>query len=133
MSDSKNTYFYAVGKRKTSIAQVRLYKDGKGECTINDRDLKEYFHGLYIGNVMNPLKLTGQSKNFNITVKVSGGGYSSQSDAVKHGISLALLEFDPALRSQLKKEGLITRDARIKERKKPGLRRARRSPQWAKR
>lgn len=133
MSDKKNDYYYAVGKRKSSIAQIRLYKNGKGECTVNDKDLKEYFHGLYIGNVLSPLKLTGQSKNFDISIKVKGGGFSSQSDAARHGISLALLEFDPELRTQLKQEGLITRDSRVKERKKPGLKRARRAPQWAKR
>lgn len=133
MSDKKTQYHYAVGKRKTSIARVRLYEGGKGEFTVNDKNIKDYFYGNYVSNVMIPLKLTSNSKTFDVSVRVSGGGTSSQADAVRHAISRALVEYDPELRMQLKKEGLITRDSRIKERKKPGLRRARRSPQWAKR
>ncbi len=129
----KGRYFYANGKRKTSVARVRLYENGKGDIVINDKPMKEYFFGSLIGNIKAPLKLVDMLKNFDITVKVVGGGVSSQSDAVRHGISKALIVFDPALRAVLKKVGFLTRDSRVKERKKPGLHGARRAPQWAKR
>lgn len=127
-------YFFATGKRKTSIATVRLYINGKGEITVNDQPAEEYFTLITnMGNIKFPLKLTGLTNKFDISVKVQGGGVSSQADAVRHGISKAILEFDNNLRTTLKKAGLITRDARIKERKKPGLKRARRAPQFSKR
>jgi small subunit ribosomal protein S9 len=126
-------YFYANGKRKTSIAQVRLYPDGKGEIIVNGKPLNDYFFGSLIGNVKSPLKLTDSLKRFDIMAKVIGGGISSQSDAIRHAIAKGLIVYDPILRPILKKEGFITRDSRIKERKKPGLHRARRAPQWAKR
>lgn len=129
----KGPYHYAVGKRKNAVAQVRLYLKGSGEFVVNKKPMKEYFHTTYIGNILTPLKLTGLNKKFDITVLVKGGGYSSQSDAIRHGISRALVDFDKELRAQLKKDGLITRDSRVKERKKPGLKRARKAPQWAKR
>ena len=128
----KGNYFYANGKRKTSIARVRLYT-GKGEITVNDQPIEKYFFGTLIGNIKSPLKLTNLLKHFDIVAYVEGGGISSQSDAIRHGISKALIEFDSSLRPVLKKEGLLTRDSRIKERKKFGLHRARRAPQWAKR
>jgi small subunit ribosomal protein S9 len=126
-------YFYANGKRKTSVAKVRLYENGKGEIIINNRPINEYFFGELIGNIKVPLKIANALKLFDITALVEGGGVSSQADAVRHGISKALLEYDPELRSQLKKAGFLTRDSRVKERKKYGLKRARRAPQWAKR
>ena len=126
-------YYYANGKRKTAIANVRLYEGGKGDFNVNGHTMDEYFFGTLIGNIHSPLKLTSLQKTFDITVFVIGGGISAQSDAVRHGVAKALLEYDPALRAVLKKAGLITRDSRIKERKKFGLKRARRAPQWAKR
>ncbi len=126
-------YFYANGKRKTSIARVRLYENGKGEIIVNNKPITDYFFGELIPSVKAPLKIANALKLFDITALVTGGGVSSQADAVRHGISKALLEYDPELRSQLKKAGLLTRDSRVKERKKPGLKRARRAPQWAKR
>ena len=129
----KGRYFYANGKRKTSVARVRLYENGKGDIVINEKPIKEYFFGALIGNVTAPLKLTSTTKNFDISIKVIGGGISSQSEAARHGIAKALLEFDPELRGVLKKEGLLTRDSRVKERKKFGLKRARRAPQFSKR
>ncbi|MBU0727384.1 30S ribosomal protein S9 [Patescibacteria group bacterium] len=131
--ERKGRYFYANGKRKTSVARVRLYEKGKGDIVINNKPIDEYFFGTLIGNIKSPLKLTNVLKTFDITAKVVGGGISSQSDAVRHGIAKALLEYDPEFRSQLKKAGLLTRDSRVKERKKFGLKRARRAPQWAKR
>jgi len=126
-------YFYANGKRKTSVARVRLYEKGKGKIIVNEQPATEYFHGTLIGNLKSPLKLVDMLKNFDISAKVNGGGISSQSDAVRHGIAKALIVFDPALRTTLKRAGLLTRDARVKERKKFGLHGARRAPQWAKR
>lgn len=129
----KGRYFYASGKRKTSIARVRLFADGKGNIVINDQPIEDYFFGTLIGNVKSPLKSVDLLKHFDISAHVQGGGISSQADAVRHGIAKALITFDPALRVTLKRAGFLTRDARIKERKKFGLKRARRAPQWAKR
>lgn len=125
-------YHYANGKRKTSVARVRLY-DGGGKITVNDQPMEEYFFGTLIGNVKSPLKLVNMLKQFDISVKVQGGGVSSQSDAVRHGIAKALTVFDPSLRGVLKKAGFLTRDSRVKERKKFGLHGARRAPQFSKR
>ena len=129
----KGNYFYANGKRKTSIARVRLYENGKGEIIVNNKPASEYFFGTLIGNIKAPLKLANAMKLFDITALVVGGGVSSQSDAIRHGIAKALLEYDPELRKVLKTAGFLTRDARTKERKKFGLKKARRAPQWAKR
>jgi len=127
-------YFYAAGKRKSAVARVRLYPNGKGDIVVNDKPAEEYFSMLTsMGVVKHPLKLAGLTKKFDISAKVVGGGASAQAEAVRHGISKALLEFDSELRTTLKKAGLLTRDARIKERKKPGLKRARRAPQFSKR
>lgn len=126
-------YFYAVGKRKTAIARVRLYQDGKGEFTVNELPLKKYLSGLQIENSMAALALTGNKTAFDVEAKVVGGGKSAQSDAIRHGISRALLLFNPELRHELKQAGFLRRDSRIKERKKPGLHKARRAPQFSKR
>lgn len=128
------TYFYANGKRKTSVACVRVFKDGKGEITINDRTFENYFPvATDQDKVLTPLRVANVLKSFDITVKVFGGGIHSQAEAVRHGIAKALLEYDAAVRSILKPLGLLTRDSRVKERKKYGLKRARRAPQWQKR
>jgi small subunit ribosomal protein S9 len=126
-------YFYANGKRKTSVARVRLYENGKGEIVVNNHPFTEYFFGELIPSVKAPLKIANALKLFDVVALITGGGISSQADALRHGISKALLEYDPELRSELKKAGFLTRDSRVKERKKPGLKRARRAPQWAKR
>jgi len=126
-------YFYANGKRKTSVARVRLYENGKGEIVVNNQPVDEYFFGELIASIKAPLKMANALKLFDVTALIEGGGVSSQADALRHGISKALLEYDPELRSQLKKAGFLTRDSRTKERKKYGLKRARRAPQWAKR
>lgn len=126
-------YHLGVGKRKSATALVRLHEKGDGQMFVNNKDLTEYFYGTLIENALLPLSLTGKEKEFNITIKVTGGGTSSQAEAVRHGIARALVEMNPDLRLILKKAGLITRDARVKERKKPGLKGARRAPQWAKR
>jgi small subunit ribosomal protein S9 len=130
---STRPYFYAVGKRKTAIARVRVYQDGKGEVTVNELPLKKYLSGLQIENAVAPFALTSLKNQFDVEAKVVGGGKSAQSDAIRHGISRALLLFNPELRHELKQAGFLRRDSRIKERKKPGLHKARRAPQFSKR
>lgn len=127
-------YFYASGKRKTAIARVRLYPKGKGNVVINEKPVEEYIKlQTSKGLMLSPLRITGLAKEFDISVKVIGGGVSAQAEAIRHGIARALLAYNDALRATLKKAGFLTRDARIKERKKPGLKRARRAPQFSKR
>ncbi len=125
--------YYATGKRKTSIARVWM-KPGSGEITINKRTMDEFF-GRETSKmvVRQPLELTENAGKFDISVNVCGGGASGQAGAIKHGITRALLEMDPELRAVLKKAGFVTRDSRVKERKKYGRRGARRSFQFSKR
>jgi small subunit ribosomal protein S9 len=124
---------YATGRRKTSSARVYLSK-GKGDITVNSKPLDEYF-GRQVAQmlVMQPLKLTELDEKVNIKVMVKGGGSFGQAGAIRHGISRALIEYDEELRPQLKKAGLLTRDPRKVERKKPGLKKARKSSQFSKR
>ena len=124
---------YATGRRKTSSARVYLSK-GKGKIIINDRELSNYF-GRQVAQmlVMQPLKLTALDEKVDIKAMVKGGGSFGQAGAIRHGISRALLEYDESLRSQLKSAGLLTRDDRKVERKKPGLKKARKSSQFSKR
>ena len=126
-------YYYGTGRRKNSVARVRLF-NGTGKITINDRDIDEYF-GLETLKlvVRQPLALTGLENKFDIVVRVSGGGVSGQAGAIRHGLSRALLVYDENLRPELKKAGFLTRDPRMKERKKYGLKAARRAPQFSKR
>lgn len=130
----KGTYFYAAGKRKTSIASVRLYTNGKGNITVNNRTFEQYFPVFTDQDkILAPLRITDTQKLFDIIAKVKGGGVHSQAEAMRHGVSKALLEYNSSLRTMLKTPGYLTRDSRIKERKKYGLHRARRAPQWQKR
>ncbi|MCD7772290.1 MAG: 30S ribosomal protein S9 [Oscillospiraceae bacterium] len=133
MYESKSAYFYGTGRRKSSVARVRLYQ-GTGKVTINDRDIDDYF-GLETLKliVRQPLKLVGAEANFDVVCTVSGGGVTGQAGAIRHGISRALLQYNPELRPQLKAAGFLTRDPRMKERKKYGLKAARRAPQFSKR
>ena len=126
-------FFYGTGRRKSSVARVRLY-NGTGMITINKRDIDDYF-GLETLKliVRQPLELTNNSAKFDIEVNVGGGGVSGQAGAIRHGVSRALLQFDENLRPALKKAGFLTRDPRMKERKKYGLKAARRAPQFSKR
>ena len=132
MYDS-NPYFYGTGRRKSSVARVRVYP-GTGKITINERDIDDYF-GLDTLKliVRQPLALTDTAEKFDIVCRVAGGGVTGQAGAIRHGIARALLQFDEELRSPLKKAGLLTRDPRMKERKKYGLKGARRAPQFSKR
>ena len=126
-------FFYGTGRRKKSIARVRVYA-GTGKIIINDREIDDYF-GLDTLKliVRQPLELTGTTEKFDIVCRVAGGGVSGQAGAIRHGISRALLQYDDDLRSALKKAGFLTRDPRMKERKKYGLKGARRAPQFSKR
>ena len=133
-SDVNGKYFYAVGKRKSAIAQVRVYPKGSGKVTINDREIDQYFTTVsWKETALSPLTVTGLLKDSDVTVTVHGGGIRGQADAVRHGIARAVVLMDELLRPQIKKQGYLTRDARIKERKKFGLHGARRAPQWSKR
>lgn len=130
----KGRYFEAVGKRKTAVARVRLYIKGDKETIINDRPLKEYFPGFTLQETVNaPLVLMELEDKFRITVILKGGGTFSQAEALRHGISRAIEVYNPDSRQQLKQAGFLTRDSRRRERKKPGLKRARKAPQWSKR
>ena len=124
---------YGTGKRKTSVARVFL-RPGKGGATVNGRPLEEYFTTVEQRKLVGePLQATENSGNFDLYITVKGGGLSGQAGAVRHGIAKALVDFDPDLRSVLKEQGLLTRDARKKERKKPGQRGARARFQFSKR
>ena len=126
-------YFYGTGRRKNSVARVRVY-NGTGKITINDRDIDDYF-GLETLKliVRQPLAVAGVEGKCDIVVRVAGGGVSGQAGAIRHGLSRALLVYDENLRGELKKAGFLTRDPRMKERKKYGLKAARRAPQFSKR
>ena len=126
-------YYYAVGRRKTANAQVRLYP-GEGKIVINNKPLEEYFtRPVDLITVMAPLKAAGMEDKLNVTVVVKGGGITGQAGAVAHGLARALVKMDEDLRPVMRKNGFLTRDARMKERKKYGLKRARKAPQYTKR
>ncbi len=127
-------YFYANGKRKSSVATVRLYPGGRGDLTINDIGLREWADTEeMIKSVLAPLNTIGGKGDRDFAIRTSGGGKRAQADAARLGIARALTKQEPDLRAQLKEAGYLTRDSRTKERKKPGLRGARRAPQFSKR
>ena len=129
----KAPYFYGTGRRKSSVARVRIYQ-GTGKVTINDRDIDDYFGLDTLKTIVRqPLVLTGTEEKFDIVCRVAGGGVTGQAGAIRHGISRALVKADPELRPAVKKAGFLTRDPRMKERKKYGLKAARRAPQFSKR
>ena len=130
----KKVQFWGTGRRKKAIARVRLIPDGNGAITINKRSLDEYF-GLDTLKliVRQPLELTGNTAKYDVIVNVSGGGFTGQAGAIRHGISRALVLADEETKAALKKAGFLTRDPRAKERKKYGLKKARRAPQFSKR
>ena len=127
-------YHYGTGRRKSAVARVRLYS-GDGGITVNGKPAREYFGGrdVHQANITEPLRLTGLLDRFAVSVRVAGGGISGQAGAIRHGIARALTHFDDDLRPALKRAKLLTRDARVKERKKVGLKRARKAPQYTKR
>ena len=133
-SKKTNQYFEAVGKRKTAVARVRILTQGEKAILINGKKYQDYFPILENQQVVvSPLEKMNILGNIAVSIKVKGGGFVSQAEAIRHGISRALLIFNPGFRKKLKKTGFLTRDSRIRERKKFGLKRARRAPQWRKR
>ena len=135
-----NKVFIGTGRRKSSVAQVKMVP-GKGSITVNGRDVREFFpYETNVMDLMQPLVATNNEKTFDIEVKVNGGGFTGQTGAIRLGITRALLEYDAgneekedSYRKILKRAGFVTRDSRVKERKKPGLKAARRAPQFSKR
>lgn len=132
MSDDVR-YYESVGRRKRAVARVRLYP-GDGQFVINDKEIKEYFGRAQDWQEASaPLRLSKHEDQFNVSVLVKGGGITGQAQAIRHGVARALLRFEPDLKTLLRRAGYLTRDPREKERKKPGLKRARKAPQYTKR
>ncbi|MBU1180223.1 30S ribosomal protein S9 [Patescibacteria group bacterium] len=130
----KPNFLQAIGRRKKSIARVKVFKNGSGKVTVNGKDIKEYFGtDLLVDVALGALINVSQLQKLDISAKVNGGGSHGQAEAIRLGTARALLELNPVFKKNLRKAGYLTRDPRRKERKKPGLRKARRAPQWSKR
>jgi small subunit ribosomal protein S9 len=126
-------YFYGTGRRKTSVARVRLMA-GQGEVVVNGRSLEEHFgNAVNLNELLMPFRVTGTEGRYNVMIRVEGGGYQGQAGAIRHGLARAILQSDPESRLPLRQAGLLSRDPRMKERKKYGLKRARKAPQYTKR
>jgi len=131
---TQTTYYYGTGKRKCAIAQVRLYPEEGGLIMVNGKPMEEAFPWeAWRVQILLPFKVTDQGNRYRVVAKIQGGGGNGQAEALRHGIARALLVADPDLRKVLRKHGLLTRDSRVKESKKYGLKRARRAPQYTKR
>jgi small subunit ribosomal protein S9 len=134
LAENHESYYYGTGRRKTAVARVRLYPNGDGAMTINGRDAEAYFgQQRLLSQARAPLRLLELVSRFDVRVKVAGGGVSGQAGAVRHGVARALVRADEESKSALRKAGFLTRDPRVKERKKYGLKRARKAPQYTKR
>jgi small subunit ribosomal protein S9 len=132
--DSKKGYIPSVGRRKKAIARVRLIKNGTGKIVVNGKAYDQYFTVFDLRKqITEPLTVVGQADAVDISAKVIGGGMRGQAEAIRQGISRSLIQLNPTFRKSLKKLGFLMRDPRKKERKKPGLKKARRAPQWSKR
>lgn len=133
-AEATQQYYYGTGKRKTAIARVRLYADDGGPIIVNGKPMDEYFGwSTWQRVVTDAFQVTGTLNRFRVVAKVIGGGVNAQAEAIRHGITRALIVFDPDMKPALRRAGFVTRDARIKESKKYGLKRARRAPQYTKR
>ena len=133
-TELQTRYYEGIGRRKSATARVRFFPKGEGLLLVNDKPAAEYFpRPGDMEQLLQPLTVAGVSGQYTITVKIKGGGVSGQRDAVKLGLARALLKMEPTLRPALRKAGLLTRDPRVKERKKPGLKRARKAPTYTKR
>lgn len=131
---NKNKYLYTVGRRKEAISQIKLFTSGKGEIKINNKNYQDYFPYFEFQQlILAPLKQVGQEDKVDISIKVKGGGKRGQAESIRLALARALINLNPNFRKSLKRLGYLSRDSRIKERKKPGLKRARRAPQWQKR
>ena len=133
-TEERPAYYYGTGRRKSAVARVRLYP-GNGQVIVNSKTPEDYFgaRAIYRQMITQPLEMTDSATKYNVTIKVLGGGVTGQAGAVRHGLARALVQADPESRPVLKKAGLLARDPRVKERKKPGLKRARKAPQYTKR
>lgn len=132
MEDKNTKYTGAVGRRKTSVARVRISPASKTTISVNDKDIKDYFPTSEM-ELISKMPLTKVDEKFKITAKIVGGGIHSQSEALRHGIARAIVKFNADFRKTLKGEGFLKRDGRMKERRKFGLKKARKAPQWSKR
>lgn len=132
---SKGEYYYGMGRRKTSVARVRLFPNGDGSITVNGKSANMYFgqRDAYTSTIAAPLRLFDLTDAYTMSVLVIGGGTSGQAGAIRHAVSRALVRVNPDWKTTLRKAGFLTRDPRMKERKKPGLKRARKAPQYTKR
>lgn len=134
IKEQKKEFFYAVGRRKSAVARIRYYQEGEGEIIINDKDYRKYFPYFEFQKIiLGPFVLTNYQTKGKFLIKVKGGGKRGQAESVRHGLSRLLVKLSKDNRHILKKAGFLRRDARVKERKKYGLKRARRAPQWQKR
>jgi small subunit ribosomal protein S9 len=134
LAENQGSYYYGTGRRKTAVARVRLYPNGDGHMIVNGRDAEQYFgRDVLLAQAKSPLRTLDLAGRFNVSVKVVGGGVSGQAGAVRHGVARALVRVDEEFRSVMRKNGFLTRDPRMKERKKYGLKRARKAPQYTKR
>lgn len=136
MADTiKGEYYYGMGRRKTAVARVRLYPNGDGSITINGKTAQAYFgtRDTHMATMNAPLRVLELGNSYNLSVRVVGGGTSGQAGAIRHAVARALLRVNPEWKLSLRKAGYLTRDPRMKERKKPGLKRARKAPQYTKR
>jgi small subunit ribosomal protein S9 len=131
----KGEYYYGMGRRKTSVARVRVYANGDGSITVNGKAAQNYFgqRDTHLATIAAPLRVLDLGNNYTLTVRVVGGGTTGQAGAIRHGLARALVRMNPDFKSALRKAGYLTRDPRMKERKKPGLKRARKAPQYTKR
>ena len=133
-SESQQEYYYGTGKRKTAIAKVRLYLDDGGPIIVNGKTMEEFFNwNPWQLEILEPFRATDTVNRFRVNARVLGGGVHAQAQAIRHGIARALVVYDESLKPPLRQAGFITRDSRIKESKKYGLKRARRAPQYTKR
>ena len=136
MADTtRGEYYYGMGRRKTAVARVRLFPNGDGSITINNKNIQAYFgqRDAYSATINAPLRLLDLGNEYTMTIRVVGGGTSGQAGAIRHAVARALVRVNPEWKPALRKAGFLTRDPRMKERKKPGLKRARKAPQYTKR
>jgi small subunit ribosomal protein S9 len=132
---TKSDYYYGMGRRKTAVARVRLFPNGDGSITVNGKSAQAYFGQLasHLSTISAPLRILDLGNAYSMTIRVVGGGTSGQAGAIRHGLARALVRMNPEFKGALRKAGYLTRDPRMKERKKPGLKRARKAPQYTKR
>jgi small subunit ribosomal protein S9 len=131
----KGEYYYGMGRRKTAVARVRLFPNGDGSVTINGKPAQNYFGnlGTHLAMLSAPFRVLDLNNTYTMTVRVVGGGVTGQAGAIRHALARALVRMNPEFKPALRKAGFLTRDPRMKERKKPGLKRARKAPQYTKR